>query len=293
MNSRANNDCDPTSCGSCADTSCPSRAAATPSPAPEDDKLKMRLSKIKRKIIVMSGKGGVGKSTVAVNLAMTAMLAGQRVGILDVDLHGPSVPLMLGLTGARLEAGENGMLPVEIGSLKVMSIGFLLQDPNTPAIWRGPMKMGIIKQFLEDVDWGELDLLVVDVPPGTGDEPLSICQLIEDLDGAVVVTTPQKVALADVRRSITFCREVQVKVLGVVENMSGFACPHCNKVTPILKEGGGSLMAKEMGVPFLGAIPLDPLVTESGDAGKAFVESSASSPAAGVFREIVRTLTQG
>ena len=286
--------CSPDQCESCAEASCASRSHAAPqhsAPVQDDTRLKARLNRIRRKIIVMSGKGGVGKSTVAVNLAMSAMLAGQRVGLLDVDLHGPSVPTMLGLVGYRLEGGENGMLPVEIGGLKVLSVGFLLQNNDDPVIWRGPMKMGVIRQFIEDVEWGDLDLLVIDVPPGTGDEPLSVCQLIPELEGAVIVTTPQKVAAADVRKSINFCKELGVKVLGVIENMSGFACPKCGEVTPILRANGGRVMANEMGVPFLGSIPIDPLIAESGDDGKAFVESAASSPAAGAFREIVRELT--
>lgn len=286
--------CSPDQCGSCGEASCASRQQAAPqhaASAQDDAKLKARLNRIRRKIIVMSGKGGVGKSTVAVNLAMSAMLAGQRVGLLDVDLHGPSVPTMLGLVGYRLEGGENGMLPVEIGGLKVLSVGFLLQNNDDPVIWRGPMKMGVIRQFIEDVEWGDLDLLVIDVPPGTGDEPLSVCQLIPELEGAVIVTTPQKVAAADVRKSINFCKELGVKVLGVIENMSGFACPKCGEVTPILRANGGRVMAGEMGVPFLGTIPIDPLIAESCDDGKAFVESAASSPAAGAFREIVRELT--
>ncbi|MDD4017392.1 MAG: Mrp/NBP35 family ATP-binding protein [Kiritimatiellae bacterium] len=286
--------CDPNQCETCGDASCASAKkvdAHHAAPAQDDAKLKARLSRIRRKIIVMSGKGGVGKSTVAVNLAMSAMLSGQRVGLLDVDLHGPSVPTMLGLVGQRLEGGENGMLPIEIGGLKVLSVGFLLNHPDDPVIWRGPMKMGVIRQFIEDVDWGDLDLLVIDVPPGTGDEPLSVCQLIPDLDGAVIVTTPQKVAAVDVRKSINFCKELGVTVLGVVENMSGFACPKCGEGTPILRANGGRVMAEEMGVPFLGSIPIDPLIAELGDEGKAFVESAASSPAAGAFREIVRELT--
>ena len=286
--------CEPSQCGSCGEASCASAKKTeehVAAPVPEDAKLKDRLSRIRRKIIVMSGKGGVGKSTVAVNLAMSAMLSGQRVGLLDVDLHGPSVPTMLGLVGQRLEGGENGMLPIEIGGLKVLSVGFLLKSPDDPVIWRGPMKMGVIRQFIEDVDWGDLDLLVIDVPPGTGDEPLSVCQLIPDLDGAVIVTTPQKVAAVDVRKSINFCKELGVTVLGVIENMSGFACPKCGEVTPILREGGGKLLAGEMGVPFLGSVPIDPLIAASGDEGKAFIESAASSPAAGAFREIVRELT--
>ncbi|MFA7173754.1 MAG: Mrp/NBP35 family ATP-binding protein [Kiritimatiellia bacterium] len=285
--------CDPSQCGSCGESACPSAGAAAPQTAATDDKdakLRGRLSQIRRTIIVMSGKGGVGKSTVAVNLAMSAMLSGRRVGLLDVDLHGPSVPIMLGLVGQRLESGENGMQPVEIGGLKVLSVGFLLKHPDDPVIWRGPMKMSVIRQFIEDVDWGELDLLVIDSPPGTGDEPLTVCQLIPELDGAVIVTTPQKVAAADVRKSISFCREIEVPVLGVIENMSGFACPKCGEVTAVLRAGGGREMAEQMRVPFLGSIPIDPLIAVSGDEGKAFVESAAGSPAAGIFREILRTL---
>ncbi len=285
--------CEPSQCGSCGDDACSSRHTEPhhAEQGQDDVKLRSRLDRIGRKIIVMSGKGGVGKSTVAVNLAMSAMLSGQRVGLLDVDLHGPSVPIMLGLVGERLEGGENGMLPIEVGGLKVLSVGFLLKNNDDPVIWRGPMKMGVIRQFIQDVDWGDLDLLVIDVPPGTGDEPLSVCQLIPELDGAVIVTTPQKVAASDVRKSINFCKELGVTVLGVIENMSGFACPKCGEITPILRAGGGRLMAEQMQVPFLGSIPIDPLIAESGDEGKAFVESAASSPAAGAFREIVRELT--
>jgi len=287
--------CEPSQCETCGDASCASRHAEPKHAAPDQDdaKLKARLGRIRRKVVVMSGKGGVGKSTVAVNLAMSAMLSGQKVGLLDVDLHGPSVPTMLGLEGRRLFSDDNGILPIEIGGLKVLSVGFLLQSADDPVIWRGPMKIGVIRQFIEDVEWGDLDLLVIDAPPGTGDEPLTVCQLISDLDGAVIVTTPQKVAAVDVRKSINFCKELGVTVLGVIENMSGFACPKCGEVTPILRSGGGRVMADEMSVPFLGSIPIDPLIAESGDAGKAFVESSERSPAAGTFREIVRTLTEG
>lgn len=293
MNEEKEKDCEPSQCETCGDASCASRHAGPKHAAPGqgDAKLKERLSRIRRKIIVMSGKGGVGKSTVAVNLAMSAMLSGQRVGLLDVDLHGPSVPTMLGLEGRRLVGDEDGIIPAEIGGLKVLSVGFLLKSADDPVIWRGPMKIGVIRQFIEDVEWGDLDLLVIDAPPGTGDEPLTVFQLIPELDGAVIVTTPQKVAAVDVRKSINFCKEMGVVVLGVVENMSGFACPKCGEVTPILRANGGRVMAEEMGVPFLGAIPIDPLIAESGDAGKAFVESSARSPAAGVFREIVRELS--
>jgi Mrp family chromosome partitioning ATPase len=209
------------------------------------------------------------------------------VGLLDVDIHGPSVPKMLHLEDAVLTATEDSMLPVETAGLKVMSIGFLLQNRDDAVIWRGPMKMGLIKQFLKDVAWGELDYLIVDSPPGTGDEPLSVCQLVKNPDGAVIVTTPQDVATADVRKSITFCRQLRLPVLGVIENMSGFVCPHCGTVTDIFKTGGGERMAREMGVPFLGRIPIDPAIGEAGDAGRPFVEGDRPTETAKAFQRII------
>ncbi|HPS03424.1 MAG TPA: Mrp/NBP35 family ATP-binding protein, partial [Candidatus Sumerlaeota bacterium] len=228
-------------CDSCGDTSCSaSRREHGESEEEFEDrrKLESRLCRIRHKVVVLSGKGGVGKSTVAVNIATALMMEGKRVGLLDVDIHGPSVPTMLGLEGQTIIGSDDGLLPIEIGNLKVMSLGFLLQDPDDAVIWRGPMKMGVIKQFLKDVAWGDLDYLIIDSPPGTGDEPLSVCQLIGSLDGAVVVTTPQRVASVDVRKSIMFCRQLDVTVLGVVENMSGFVCPKCGEVTQILPAGG-------------------------------------------------------
>ena len=254
--------------------------------------MQSRLCRIGHKIMVMSGKGGVGKSTVAVNLAMALMLAGKTVGLLDVDIHGPSVPTMLGLEGASIENGPDGLLPVELGNLKVMSMGFLLRNPDDAVIWRGPVKGGVIKQFLKDVAWGDLDYLIIDAPPGTGDEPLSICQLINPIDGAVIVTTPQRVAAMDVRKSITFCAQVGMKVLGVVENMSGFVCPKCGELTNILRSGGGRLMAEDMGVPFLGSIPIDPMVAEAGDMGQAFVMHHSASPTAEIMRSVVAPLLE-
>ena len=281
------------SCDSCKDSSC---SAATRQLNESDQEfqerraLQSRLCRIDHKIMVMSGKGGVGKSTVAVNLAMALMLAGKKVGLMDVDIHGPSVPTMLGLEGATIEQGPGGLLPVELGELKVMSMGFLLRNPDDAVIWRGPVKGNVIKQFLKDVDWGDLDYLIVDAPPGTGDEPLSVCQLIEPIDGAVVVTTPQRVAAMDVRKSITFCAQVGMKVLGVVENMSGFVCPKCGEVTNILRSGGGRAMADDMGVTFLGSIPMDPSVAESGDSGQAFVLHHAKSATADIMRAVVEPL---
>jgi len=281
------------SCGSCSDSSCSAsrrKDGESDQELQERRALQSRLCRIGHKIMVMSGKGGVGKSTVAVNLAMGLMLAGKKVGLLDVDIHGPSVPTMLGLEGATIENGPDGLKPVELGFLKVMSMGFLLPNPDEAVIWRGPVKGGVIKQFLKDVAWGDLDYLIIDAPPGTGDEPLSICQLIEPIDGAVVVTTPQRVAAVDVRKSITFCRHVGLKVLGVVENMSGFVCPKCGELTSILRSGGGRAMAEDMGVPFLGSIPMDPQVAEAGDDGQAFIMNHAASPTATIMRSIVDPL---
>jgi ATP-binding protein involved in chromosome partitioning len=231
-------------------------------------KLERRLERIRHKVLVLSGKGGVGKSTVAVNLAVALVRAGRRVGLLDVDVHGPTVPTMLHLEGEPVLSEGQELLPVEVGELKVMSVGFLLQRREDAVIWRGPMKMGVIKQFLKDVQWGDLDYLIVDAPPGTGDEPLSVCQLVGPADGALIVTTPQEVALASVRKCISFCRQLGLRVLGVVENMSGFLCPHCGNRTDIFLAGGGRQMAEEMRVGFLSSIPLDPRVTSSGDAGR-------------------------
>lgn len=254
-----------------------------------EDRLKLhsRLCRIRHKVVVLSGKGGVGKSTVAVNLATALVMSGKRVGLLDVDIHGPSIPTMLGLEGEKVLDGEDGFLPIEVGNMKIMSLGFVLQDQDEAVIWRGPIKMGVIKQFLKDVAWGDLDYLIIDSPPGTGDEPLTVCQLIGDLDGAVIVTTPQKVAAVDVRKSITFCRQLQLPVLGVVENMSGFACPNCAEVTQILPPGGGRLIAASMDVPFLGSIPMDPRIAEACDGGRAFIRHYSTSASAGIMRNII------
>jgi ATP-binding protein involved in chromosome partitioning len=280
-------------CDTCADTHC-SASQRKKDESDEDfqdrRKLQSRLCRIRHKIVVLSGKGGVGKSTVAVNLATALMMAGKRVGLLDVDIHGPSVPTMLGLEGVTLHGGEDGLLPIEVEGLKVMSLGFLLASPDDAVIWRGPMKMGVIKQFLKDVAWGDLDYLIIDSPPGTGDEPLSVCQLIGTLDGAVVVTTPQKVATVDVRKSITFCRQLHVPVLGVVENMSGFVCPKCGEVSQILPSGGGRRIAEDMGVAFLGSIPMDPLIAEAGDKGRAYMRHYAATPTAEIMRRIIQPL---
>ena len=253
----------------------------------EQKALDDRMHLIRHKVIVLSGKGGVDKSTVAVNLAVSLVLTGKKVGLLDVDIHGPSIPKLLRLDDAKVQIEHGAILPVEKAGLKVMSIGFLLENRDDAVIWRGPMKMGVIKQFLQDVEWGELDYLIIDSPPGTGDEPLSVCQLVKNADGAVIVTTPQDVATADVRKSITFCRQLSLPVLGVVENMSGFVCPKCGTVTDIFKTGGGERMASEMKVPFLGRIPIDPAVGQACDDGKPFVYHYSRTETAKAFERII------
>ena len=256
--------CAQSTCEGCQETDCTTRR-----PQPTGLEPIERLNRIRHKVLVLSGKGGVGKSTVAVHLALALQRAGWRVGLLDVDIHGPSVPTMLNLKRGAARSDGESIYPAEAeGGLRAMSIGFLLQSPDDALIWRGPMKMSVIRQFLEDVEWGDLDALVVDLPPGTGDEPLSLAQLVPDADGAVIVTTPQEVALADVRKSVNFCRSLNLAVLGVVENMSGFVCPHCNETTDIFGRGGGRAMAESMGVPFVGAMPLDARMVAAGDSGR-------------------------
>lgn len=256
--------------------------------------MKERLSKIKNKIVVLSGKGGVGKSTVAANMAMSLSLQGFKTGLLDVDIHGPSIPTIFGVDNEKATANEQGaLLPVSFGdNLKIISVGFLVDDKDSAIIWRGPAKAGAIQQFIKDVEWGELDYLIVDCPPGTGDEPLSVIQFIGDVTGAVIVTTPQKLAIADVRRSVDFCKKVEVPVLGVIENMSGFICPDCNKRVDIFKSGGGEQMAESMGVPFLGGIPIDPSIVEAGDSGKPFLYFYSKTPTAKVMEEIIKPIAK-
>ncbi len=276
-------------CKSCDKAGCPSRDGNKVTP--EQEKMMKRLSTIKHCIVVLSGKGGVGKSTVSVNLAAALAREGFKVGLLDVDLHGPSIPTMLKLQDARVIMGDNGIIPVEVGpDFKVMSIAFFLDSKDQAVVWRGPMKLTAIKQMLEDVDWGELDYLVIDCPPGTGDEPLAVVQLIPCLEGGIIVTTPQEVAASDVRRSVSFCDMLSLPVIGVVENMSGFHCPDCDKVHYIFKQGGGEALAKDMSLPFLGAIPIEPQIADAGDCGTPFVNQPSDSAAAKAFQEIVRKI---
>ncbi len=255
--------------------------------AEEQEILKIRMGKIKHKIAVISGKGGVGKSTVTVNLATAFALQGHKVGILDADIHGPSVPRLLGVSGQQVKSSPAGAFPVT-GPLdmKVMSIDFFL-DEASPTIWRGPLKMRAIKQFLVDIVWGELDYLFIDLPPGTGDEPLSIAQLLPELDGVIIVTMPSELSSTIVKKSITFAETLKMSPLGVVENMSGFVCPKCGEKTEIFRSGGGEKIAQQAGVRFLGSIPIDPKVGVDSDEGTPFVLSHKDSAAAKAFMEIV------
>ncbi len=271
-------------------SSCDRKSGLQTDESQDREVLSQRLGRISHKVLVLSGKGGVGKSTVAVRLATSLAEAGKTVGLLDVDIHGPSIPALLGLGRKTVATRGEYILPVPCRRLKVMSIGFLLPEDTSPVIWRGPMKMNVIKQFLKDVDWGPLDYLIVDCPPGTGDEPLSVAQLIDDASGAIIVTTPQELSLLDVRKSITFCKHLELPVLGVVENMSGFVCPHCGHTSDIFRQGGGEQMAGEMGVPFLARIPIDPALVLAGDEGKAFPLHLPESAAARAFNEIAQAV---
>ncbi|HDP97310.1 MAG TPA: ATP-binding protein [Euryarchaeota archaeon] len=247
------------------------------------------LRNVKHKIVVMSGKGGVGKSTIAVNLAMALAIRGKAVGLLDADIHGPSVPKMLGIQEVPLTATPEGrMLPVNVPpNLKIISMAFLLQSKDSPIIWRGPVKMGALRQFLEEVDWGDLDYLIVDLPPGTGDEPLSIAQLIPSPDGSIIVTTPQDVALLSVRKSISFSKVVGLKVLGIIENMAELRCPHCGQTIKIFGDSGVQKAATDFGLDFLGSISLDPAISSSGDKGMPFVAENTKKDINDAFEKIV------
>jgi len=255
--------------------------------------LKKRMDKIKHKIAVISGKGGVGKSLVTVNLAAALALHGyvNSVGVLDADIHGPCVPKMLGMKGRSLQVGASGPSPA-IGPLgiKVVSMGFLLPNDESPVIWRGPLKMTAIKQFLSEMVWGNLDFLLIDLPPGTGDEPLSIVQLIPELDGVIIVTIPSEVSGDVVKKAVTFARQVNTPIIGIIENMSEFVCPKCGEKINIFGVGGGERIAKEMNVPFLGGIPIDPKISDSADRGLPFTIAHRNSPATKAFNDIVQNV---
>jgi Mrp family chromosome partitioning ATPase len=257
--------------------------------AQQENAITRSLGKIKHKILVMSGKGGVGKSTVSVNLALGLAKRGHQVGLMDVDLHGPDVIRMLNMKGSMEPPATPDALvpPLKYNdNLKVVSLEYMMKDRDEAIIWRGPLKIQAIRQFVADMDWGELDYLIIDAPPGTGDEPLSVAQTIPNVT-AIVVTTPQKVALADVRKSINFCKTVEMEITGVIENMSGFVCPHCNQTVDIFKTGGGEELARDFDLPFLGRVPMDPKVVIAGDDGVPYLSSDAVSPATKAFDAVV------
>lgn len=257
----------------------------------QDVSVDRSLKKIKNKFIILSGKGGVGKTSTSVNLSMALAKKRFNVGIMDVDLHGPDVPRMLGLTGTLGLNKNNKLNPMKYSDyLKVVSIESLIASKDDAIIWRGPLKYSAIRQFIGEVEWGDLDFLIIDSPPGTGDEPLTIAQTIKDAK-AVIVTTPQEVSLADVRKSISFCRTVKMDIYGLIENMSGFTCPHCNKMVDLFGSGGGEKTARTAGIPFLGRIPFDPNFVACGDNGISFQEKYADSQVARAFAEIAEKIS--
>jgi len=241
-------------------------------PKPDPDELARRsLTRIKNKFVVMSGKGGVGKTSTSVNLAIALAENGYQVGLMDVDIHGPDIPRMLGLEGTLEMSSDQKLKPKKYSdNLHAVSIESLMSNQDDAIIWRGPMKHSAITQFISDVEWGDLDYLIIDSPPGTGDEPLTVAQLIKDAK-AIIVTTPQEVALADVRKSISFCNTVKMEIYGLIENMSGFECPHCNKMVDLFGTGGGEKTAALSGIPFLGRIPFDPNMVSCGDSGVLYI----------------------
>lgn len=262
--------------------------------AMEQKALEENLKDVRHKLVILSGKGGVGKSTVAVNIAYGLAFQGKAVGILDTDLHGPNIAKMMGVEGLPVQGtSDNKILPLEIHRIKVISMAFFLPDVDSPVVWRGPLKMKAIQQFLTDILWGALDYLIMDSPPGTGDEPLSVCQLVPHMDGAIIVTTPQDVALLDSRKSVNFAKLLKVPVLGVIENMSGFSCPHCGERIELFKTGGGERAALDLGVPFLGRIPIDPHIVTCGDAGRPFIYDYGKTEAGQVMQKIVRRVLDG
>jgi len=243
----------------------------------------------RRTILVLSGKGGVGKSTVSINIAVTLAKKGYKVGLVDVDIHGPSIPVMLNIPKVDVLKGESGIIPLvlpDLYGMKVMSLGFMLEKSDDPVIWRGPLKNQMIEQFLNDVDWGDIDYLIVDNPPGTGDEPLSTAQQLAGKGEAVLVTTPQAVSTSDVSRSINFAKNLNLSIVGLIENMSGFVCPHCHATTHIFRSGGGEKLADTYSIPLLGSIPIDPNIGVAGDIGIPYVHRFDASPVSDIYSDI-------
>jgi ATP-binding protein involved in chromosome partitioning len=259
----------------------------------QEKRLKENLSRIKNKIIVISGKGGVGKTTVSINLAYALAMKNLKVGIMDIDIHGPNIAKMLGIEGQQLYGGPSGIEPfLVLPNLKAISIALLTQDQDSPIVWRGPLKMATIKQFISDVNWGILDYLIIDSPPGTGDEPLSTCQLIPDINGAVIVTTPQDVAILDSRKTVLFARQLNVPVIGIIENMSGFVCPHCKEKIYLFGVDGGKNAASDLNVPFLGQIPIEADMVKYSDSGKPFIHFKKDTETGRILSQIIEKIIQ-
>ncbi len=258
----------------------------------QDLMIQSSLEKIKHKLMIMSGKGGVGKSSIAANIAVTLSNRGLKTGLMDVDLHGPSIAGIMGLSGLLDVVDGKFMQPKAFSeNLKLVSVASLMQDENQAIIWRGPAKIGAIRQFIADVKWDNLDYLIIDSPPGTGDEPLTVAQTIPDAE-AIIVTTPQEVSLADVRKSINFCKHVNMKVLGLVENMGTFTCPHCGEPVDLFKKDGGRATAEQMSVPFLGTIPFYQDMVKACDDGKPVMSNKVDSPFHKAFEEITRKIIE-
>ncbi len=258
----------------------------------ENAKLNSVLEKIRHKVMVLSGKGGVGKSSVAASLAVLLARAGKSVGLLDLDFHGPSQPTLFGVQHLRLEGDENGLLPMESKGVKLVSIGLLLDDADQAVIWRGPVKIGIFKQLIEEVQWGDLDYLILDFPPGSGDEVLSAAQMITGDRRALVVTTPQELSMADCRKCIDFCRKLEIPLAGIVENMSGFTCPDCGHTHPLFSKGGGALLAKAYGVPLLAQLPLNPRFMERCDNGELDIALKEAPEICNGLENVISTIIQ-
>ena len=254
----------------------------------QDAEIREKLKGFKNKFLVMSGKGGVGKSTIAAYLSVGLAKKGFHVGLMDVDLHGPSIPRLLGLKGSIQTSSETKKgIPISyLPNMEVMSIESLLGDKDTATIWRGPLKIGVIKQFINDIEWSNSDYLIIDCPPGTGDEPLTIAQVIPDTK-AVILTTPQEISLADVRKSINFCHQVKMEILGLIENMSGLKCPYCGKTIDLFKTDGGMITAKKAGLTLLGSLPLEPDIVLEGDNGSVAWMDKEDMPYTKSFNKIV------
>lgn len=293
-------DSDAAPCHSEGEAGCSTCGTGGPCPASEAQqqalmqqrRMDERLGRIKHQILVMSGKGGVGKSTVSANLAWTLAKRGDQVGLLDADLHGPSIPLMTGIVGARPVALPSAIGPVPADqNLWIMSMGLLTRDATEPLVWRGPLRSSALKQLIADVEWGDLDYLIADLPPGTGDEALTVAQAMSGADGVIIVSTPQEASLSDCRKAINFARALNLAVVGVVENMSGFVCPHCGEETPVFSTGGARRMAEEMEVRYLGAIPLVPEIVTLSDSGRPVVDDGAPEAARRAFEALVERVT--